>query len=332
MSAPSTWNGHEVAVWLEQSGLKAFKDNFLAADIDGSLLFDLDEEMLRDDLDVQDAAARQAFFSARDKLSADAPVVSMSSLYDTPGAGDTAGFGTSGGDYDQATGGGAFSDFYAMAAADGADSTYDMAELGDALYDNAAVDPSYLAVEPDGEYLDMEPEDADPGYLAVNPDWLEEQHHLLEHQPWFRGGDKYAGYSRKSATKELTKTAPGTFVVRVSQSEPGHYAISVMRKKGSITSMLILPSYGGADSIAPGHTVYRLGTYSKLIFNTVPKLLAYYIAHPYFDGEHLVGEVKPEAASQGGGYILVSPDQEEPAPGYLTVNTDGPGDEGDKPG
>lgn len=29
--------------------------------------------------------------------------------------------------------------------------------------------------------------------------------------------------------------------------------------------------------MAPGRTQYRIGTYSKLVFNTVPKLVAYYI-------------------------------------------------------
>lgn len=96
---------------------------------------------------------------------------------------------------------------------------------------------------------------------------------MLSVQPWFRGDEKYA---RDDATKELRSKPPGTFVVRVSRSEPGHYAISAVRPKGSIVSMLILPSYAGPESIAPGRTQYRLGTHSRDLFNTVPKLLMYY--------------------------------------------------------
>jgi hypothetical protein len=58
----------------------------------------------------------------------------------------------------------------------------------------------------------------------------------------------------------------------------GHYAISAIQHKG-MDHMLILPSYAGPDSSAPGSTRYRLGTYSRDLFNTVPKLIAYYIDH-----------------------------------------------------
>lgn len=85
----------------------------------------------------------------------------------------------------------------------------------------------------------------------------------------------------------------------------------------------------GKDSSAPGNTRYRLGTYSKMLFNTVPKLVAYYngakphlstfctgstryahnttsAAHPYIDKHILVGDVVPE--EQAGGYLEVTPD------------------------
>lgn len=99
----------------------------------------------------------------------------------------------------------------------------------------------------------------------------------------------------------------GSFVVRVSQSEPGrsnssffvvarncppsqlmfpgHYAISSIQHKG-MDHMLILPSYAGPDSTAPGCTRYRLGTYSRDLFNTVPKLIAFYIDHECVRSPH----------------------------------------------
>ncbi len=82
---------------------------------------------------------------------------------------------------------------------------------------------------------------------------------------------------------------------------------------------------------APGNTRYRLGTYSKDRFNTVPKLVAYYIgtagsapnphawlachvvnsnlprspAHPYIGRHFLMGEVIPENQN-GGAFPLTS--------------------------
>ena len=158
-------------------------------------------------------------------------------------------------------------------------------------------------------------QDEDGGYLAVNPDWLEEQWSMLHAQPWFRGEKNYR---RQDAIQELNDKAPGaswrtkdrggrnrnrcrlrscaehdlapmagTFVVRVSFSEPGHYAISAKSREGKVRaqanpappratahadsrhvscrplqvlSMLILPSWAGPDSDAPGQTQYRLGT------------------------------------------------------------------------
>ncbi len=45
--------------------------------------------------------------------------------------------------------------------------------------------------------------------------------------------------------------------------------------------MLILPSWAGPDSDAPGRTVYRLGSGSTLVFNTIVKLVKYYSEHKY---------------------------------------------------
>lgn len=57
----------------------------------------------------------------------------------------------------------------------------------------------------------------------------------------------------------------------------GHYAISVTQPKG-MDHMLILPTFAD-DPAAPGLTRYRLGTHSRDLFNTIPKLIAYYIDH-----------------------------------------------------
>eukprot|EP00055_Hartaetosiga_balthica_P018783 m.135356 g.135356 ORF g.135356 m.135356 type:complete len:225 (-) comp9941_c0_seq1:136-810(-) len=164
----------------------------------------------------------------------------------------------------------------------------------------------YLGVEPDGEYDEARasaPGDKEEsGYLAVNPDWLEEQWKLLAVQPWFRGDETY---NREDATRELSKTDPGSFVVRVSISQPGHYAISTKTKAGKIVSMLILPSWAGPNSNAPGQTQYRLGSTSKLLFNTVPKLIQYFCENNYYRGDSLKGDVIPE--KQEGGYMLLAP-------------------------
>jgi len=190
--------------------------------------------------------------------------------------------------------------------------------------------PSYLEMGPDGGgddgieacYLEMKPdveigedelqgylklqankaaqEGGDTGYLAVDPDWLADQWDMLSTQPWFRGF-----FDRSKANAELKGKDPGTFVTRVSTSQPGHFALSVVQDGGHIDHMLILPSYAGDPSV-PGNTRYRLGTYSRSLFNTIPKLVAYYIGHPYIDQYFLLGEVVPE--KQEGGYMAIDPD------------------------
>jgi len=177
------------------------------------------------------------------------------------------------------------------------------------------VDASYLAVTPDHVftteaeltgYLEMSAADVgeDGGYLAVDQDWLSDQWGLMAEQAWFRGDMR-----RDAAKKELHKRPVGSFVVRVSQSEPGHFALSVVQEGGKLDHMLVLPSFAGKDSSAPGKTQYRLGTYSKLLFNTIPKLCAYYIGHPYIGNSRLHGEVIPE--KQEGGYLSVAPNTDD---------------------
>ena len=51
-----------------------------------------------------------------------------------------------------------------------------------------------------------------------------------------------------------------------------------------------------------------MGTYSRLLFNTIPKLCAYYIGHPYINDCYMRGEVAPE--KQEGGYMTVEPDED----------------------
>lgn len=76
------------------------------------------------------------------------------------------------------------------------------------------------------------------GYMAVSPDWLSEQWDLLSEQPWFRGF-----MSRQEAKDILHGKKPGTFCVRVSESQPGHYAISVVQPGNHFEHMLVLPSW-----------------------------------------------------------------------------------------
>eukprot|EP00038_Savillea_parva_P007138 m.168008 g.168008 ORF g.168008 m.168008 type:complete len:403 (+) comp12909_c0_seq1:286-1494(+) len=175
------------------------------------------------------------------------------------------------------------------------------------MYDQAP--GSYLHVTPDETvpaqfdnplYFQSRQEAAlkEPNYRAVEPDWLSDQEELLSVQDWFRGHQ-----SREAATAELRGKPYGTFVVRVSQSQPGHYAISVTQPKG-MDHMLILPTFAD-DPAAPGLTRYRLGTHSRDLFNTIPKLIAYYIDHEYLDVRRLQGTVVPEA--QPGGYMDINP-------------------------
>lgn len=150
----------------------------------------------------------------------------------------------------------------------------------------------------------------------MSHEWLDTQYEKMKKQKWFHWDPKYG---RAEAEDELRKRSIGEFVVRIS-SQPGHYAISVVRKNKQVDHMLILPSYAGAESNSPGKTQYRIGTYSTDLFNTVPKLIAYYIAHPYYGDERLVGIVTPEE-QPGGFYFDVKPVREgESAPAeYLSV-------------
>ena len=58
--------------------------------------------------------------------------------------------------------------------------------------------------------------------------------------------------------------------------------------------MLILPTWGGVDCAASGQTLYRLGTASKILLQSVTEVIKYYTSAPYFGAEILVGEVLPQ--------------------------------------
>lgn len=120
-------------------------------------------------------------------------------------------------------------------------------------------------------------------FQGESADWLTHQWDLLQQQQWFRGF-----YKRKDAESELRKSpqgdnrrlmscylgltvgrfCPGSFIVRVSESQPGRYAISAIQG-GAIQHLLVIPSYAGNDPNAPGGTRYRLGETSRILFNTV---------------------------------------------------------------
>jgi hypothetical protein len=64
----------------------------------------------------------------------------------------------------------------------------------------------------------------------------------MENQPWFEGFVK-----RTDAVAQLQGKPPGTFLVRVSETKPGHYAISVASTDG-VDQILIMPLYGARFS------------------------------------------------------------------------------------
>jgi hypothetical protein len=68
----------------------------------------------------------------------------------------------------------------------------------------------------------------------------------MRDQPWFHGQ-----MSREEACDLLRGRRPGEFVVRVSGTNPGLYAISVMQPADHIEHMLILPSWVGAGACLP---------------------------------------------------------------------------------
>jgi hypothetical protein len=74
-------------------------------------------------------------------------------------------------------------------------------------------------------------------------------------------GRKLSG--RQEAKDSLKDGAPGQFVTRVSQSQPGHFALSVIQESGHYDHMLILPSYAGKEAGAPGNT--RYATHAALL-------------------------------------------------------------------
>ena len=134
--------------------------------------------------------------------------------------------------------------------------------------------------------------------------WVAEQHGRLEVQPWWR-----PKHNRGDANKEFKKTKRGCFCVRPSETELGTYtyACSVSMGDGQMTHMLLLPSYAGKDSAAAGKTIYRFGSTSRLLFNSVTKLIAYYCGHCFvgrsrMNGIKLRGKVLHE--EQAGGFTL----------------------------
>jgi len=144
-------------------------------------------------------------------------------------------------------------------------------------------------------------EKSDGTFQGVDTKWLSEQWVMLEQQPWFRG------FVDRHKSQDELRTAPiGTFVVRVSESQPGHYAITTVQERVGIKHILVLPSYAGRDPTAPGATRYRLGKASRKLFNTVPKLIAYYISKPYHMDNLVVHQLKGAvmAESQSGGVAL----------------------------
>lgn len=55
------WTCEDVAEWVEQAGFAAHKDAFLTSGVDGDLLLQLDEESLRDDIQIKNGIQRRRF-------------------------------------------------------------------------------------------------------------------------------------------------------------------------------------------------------------------------------------------------------------------------------
>ena len=98
----------------------------------------------------------------------------------------------------------------------------------------------------------------------------------LEQQPWFRGSA-----NRAEAQAELRNAAVGTFVIRTSESQPGHYVATVVQERVGIAHILIPPSGSSGDHAERGLTRYCFGLQSRTTFSAVPELIAYYLRHPY---------------------------------------------------
>lgn len=138
---------------------------------------------------------------------------------------------------------------------------------------------------------DEVPEDhkAKSGYQGVDPEWLDSQHKILCDFPWFRDKGTINAWS---AHQQLKDGVPGQFLVRVVEGKemrnipskfhagrPGNYAISVKMmvapKKYQVNHLLILPSWD-PERLAPGETLYRIGTKNTKLFTSVPQLIEYY--------------------------------------------------------
>jgi len=214
----------------------------------------------------------------------------------------------------------------------GDDGTYFKSQGGDegsymgVSPDGYGMEDSYMAMEPD---FTIEDDDVDAylktqakagkkeiGYQGESEDWINEQHSLLEQQPWYKGD-----IGRGDALKVLANKPRGSFLIRASQSQPGTYACSVMDKK--VDHMLLIPSFAGANSDTPGATRYRFGTKTKLLFNTVPKLVAYYIGHELHGTDlKLLGKVKVEDQEGGFNPTFLADLAEETEDSYLAVKPD----------
>lgn len=133
-------------------------------------------------------------------------------------------------------------------------------------------------------YADVPAEMKDKSkYQAVDPSWLDSQHAKLANLSWFR--DK-GTCTAKDAVKELMGDGKqGHFLMRVLYGKEldtlhgnyvytGNYAISV-RLEAKVYSLLVLPSWDPSMK-ADGQTLYRIGTRSKLLFESIPQLVEYY--------------------------------------------------------
>jgi hypothetical protein len=113
----------------------------------------------------------------------------------------------------------------------------------------------------------------DSDFDGQNAIWMEKKWELMKAQPWYRHDMK-----REAVPNYLAGQPPGTFIVRPS-SRKGQFAISFVTppgytaggKKRLVENMLILPSFAGANSTAPGNT--RCFTLHILPLVTYPAIL-----------------------------------------------------------
>lgn len=84
-------------------------------------------------------------------------------------------------------------------------------------------------------------------------------------------------YVRACVTLATTDGFKDDFKDGISEDDEQRTTVATPHTFWLGTTFISFLSQAGVDSASPGKTQYRIGTYSTDLFNTVPKLVAYYI-------------------------------------------------------